>query len=673
MKDRIAPTKFAALSAFLLTLCLLVVSPAVAWGQAGGLDSGGSTGGELDSDEGAGSDTDSDTGIGSGAAGGSGVASSIPAARRAENLAIIKIDTSTAAIANVTFGDTMIDAVTAKSVERRIRQAEEQGADAIVFEINTPGGEVGAVTEITKAIKASPLYTIAWVNTQAISGGAIIALACDEIVVSPSAEFGDAGIVQIGGQTLAPTERAKVMSPLLAELTDSAIRNGYDEVLLQGIVSLDIETWQVVHVPSGRAYFVTKGEYNQLFGEDPPEDLPSYVAGGNFDTQETGALFADSAETTGTAPAPERGDFVPANPDFTEGMRNDVLRGLDARATPVSKRPNFAEENSADYRFVRYATNGKAFLTLQSNQMIELQLAQATISTQAEIEQYVGAKNVAVLDRTWSETLVKYMTQGTTGMVISGLLIVVFLLGLFIEMVTPGTGVAGVIALMALAGLVVPPLLIGAAGWWVIVAIVLGVLLLGVEVFVTPGLGVPGVLGFISLFTGLVGSFASAGELFPGQGGTDSATRLASSAAIVVLAMFVAAVGMYIFTRYTKHVPLMNRIVLQSEGMKSASEVGTDAKKESLLGAMAAAPPAADPEANPHARVGAIGVAKTRLAPAGSADFDGHLVDVVSERGFVDQGTAVRVLSATRYRVAVTPVDDADSEGDGSPDQESTE
>lgn len=644
MTHRIARPTAVSITALIVTTLLLIFAPTKSFAQLGPEDASGSS-------------TAPDSSVS-----GSTTQASIPSARKAENLAIIRIDTSTKAVANVTFGDTMIDAVTAKSVERRILKAEEQGADAIVFEINTPGGEVGAVTEITKAIKASPLYTIAWINTQAISGGAIIALACDEIVVAPSAEFGDAGIVQLGGRTLAPTERAKVMSPLLAELTDSAIRNGYDEVLLQGIVSLDIETWQVEHIPSGKMYFVTEGEYRQLFGEEPPMGLPSYVAGGNFDTSETGSLFADSAETTGTAGAPERSDFVPANPDFTEGMRNDVLRGLDARATPASSRPNFAEETRDDYKFVRYATNGKAFLTLQSNQMIELQLSQATIATQAELEQYVGAQNVAVLDRTWSETLVKYMTQGTTGMVISGLLIVVFLLGLFIEMVTPGTGVPGLIALLALAGLVVPPLLIGAAGWWVIVAIVLGVMLLGIEIFITPGLGVPGVLGFVCLFTGLVGSFASAGELFPGQGGSDTATRLASSAAIVVLAMFMAGVGSYIFSRYTKHVPLMNKLMLQNEGLKPASAAGVEVQTESMIGAMGVAAPATDPEADPHAKVGSIGVAKTRLAPAGSAEFDGHLIDVVSERGFVEQGTPVQVLTATRYRVAVAPVDDIDQD-----------
>jgi len=338
-------------------------------------------------------------------------------------------------------------------------------------------------------------------------------------------------------------------------------------------------------------------------------------------------------------------------------MADAVRRSLDARATPPSARPNFANESADDYRFVRYATNGKAFLTIQSNQMIELQLAQTVIANQAELEQYVGAKNVAILDRTWSETLVKYMTQGTTGMVISGILIVVFLLGLFIEMVTPGTGVAGIIALTALAGLVVPPLLIGAAGWWVIVAIFMGVALLGVEIFVTPGLGIPGVLGFICLFTGLVGSFAGAGELFPGQGGSDAGTRLASSAAIVVLAMFIAGVGMYIFTRYTKHVPLMNKLMLSSEGLKPASAVGSDVARDPLIAAMAATAAKVDPEANPHAPVGAVGRAKTRLAPAGSGEFEGHLVDVVSERGFVDAGTPIRVVSATRYRVAVEPIE----------------
>jgi membrane-bound serine protease (ClpP class) len=95
----------------------------------------------------------------------------VPAERQADKVVAITIEGP-------------IDATTALSVRRRIALAEKGGANAIVIEINSPGGELGAVLEITNAIKASAISnTVAWVNPDAYSGGAIVALACREIVL----------------------------------------------------------------------------------------------------------------------------------------------------------------------------------------------------------------------------------------------------------------------------------------------------------------------------------------------------------------------------------------------------------------------------------------------------------------------------------------------------------
>ncbi|HEX8876663.1 MAG TPA: hypothetical protein VF777_07950, partial [Phycisphaerales bacterium] len=90
-----------------------------------------------------------------------------------------------------------IDAITARSVKRRVDDAVAAGADALIIELDTPGGELGAVLEISSLLKNSPIRnTIAWINPQAYSGGAIIALACREIVVAGSIGFGDAKVIR---------------------------------------------------------------------------------------------------------------------------------------------------------------------------------------------------------------------------------------------------------------------------------------------------------------------------------------------------------------------------------------------------------------------------------------------------------------------------------------------
>lgn len=159
---------------------------------------------------------------------------------------------------------------------------------------------------------------------------------------------------------------------------------------------------------------------------------------------------------------------------------------------------------------------------------------------------------------------------------------------------------------------------------------------------------VSGLVGLICVLGGLIGTFAGAGELFPGQN-TGSGANLAWAASIVLLSVFGAGVGMYLFSRYTKYVPLVNLLVLKDPPRAS----------ESMLSAMGEK---VDPDA--PVKVGEEGVTTTRLMPSGQAEIAGKLVDVVAERGALDLGQRVRVVSATRYRIAVEAIDQPNESSD---------
>ncbi len=579
-----------------------------------------------------------------------------PAVRQADNLAIITISGG-------------INAVTSKSVERRIKQAEAQGADAIVIELDTPGGELGAVYEITSALRSTSLYTIAWVHDEAYSGGSIIAVACNEIVTSPAAKFGDSGIIKIGMMGvsgLEPTERAKFLSPLIAELVESARANGYDEVLIQSLAALNVETWQVRDTRTGKDFFLTRGEYKALFGEEPAEGGQAKVgspalkplpdAAPFYEDESSPPLDGDTGNIertpivpTGT-PSQREGEsgFVPGAPDFTPDMKRSIAISVQTR----SSRPDFTQEEAANYTLIGPATDGTAFLTLQGASIADFGFSRATIANDEELKQYTGAQQVARLNQSWSEHVVVFMTQGTSSFIVRAVLIVVFLLGLFIELSMPGLGVAGFIALIAFGGLVVPPMLINAAAWWTMVAILVGVLLILTEVFIVPGFGIPGVSGLVLLVLGLIGTFAPAGQLFPGQGGSDSS--LAWAASIVVLSIFTAGAGAYLVSRYTQHLPIANKLILTT-AQKSHATAPT------MLGAMSANASAS----SGAAPIGATGVTLTRLMPSGTAEFDSEVVDVVSEIGFIEAGESIRVVSSTTYRVAVERIDNDAEAPDG--------
>lgn len=588
---------------------------------------------------------------------GGGVPVAVPASRQMTNAAIVTIS-----------GE--INAVTASSFERRVNAAINGGADGIIVELDTPGGAVGAVLEITKFIKGLSVPVIAWVHSEAISGGAIIAIACNSIVTSRNGVMGDAApidpIRMMMGEGLDPSERAKILSPLLSEVIDSARRNGHDEMLVQSFVMLGVQTWMVEDVQTGQRYFLTRAEYEALFDEEPAAVSPLMPGiGGN---QGAGALTVteprdipsedesvDGGEEPAGAPRPAGGPLKNEADPFSPAtdLPSDLVESVSIALVVDSTRPDFTRADPARYRLVRYATDGTALLTLGAQDLQETRLVDPTvfINDREEMKRYVGATNVRVLDQTWSERIVSFMTQGFSGIIIRAVLIVTFLLGLFIELAMPGIGVAGVIALIALLGLVVPPLLINAAMWWTIAAILIGIALLLMEIFVLPGFGIPGISGVLLVLTGIVGTFAGTGELFPGAGtGTDSS--LAGSLAVVLLSLFAAGVGMYLFTRYTKIVPFVNLLVLSDTGR------APDTNAPSVLEAMGSAGAA-------HAtlRIAQVGVATTPLRPSGTAEFDETLHDVIASYGMIDTGTAVRIVSINGNRVVVEPADAGASPG----------
>ncbi|WP_420812912.1 NfeD family protein [Peribacillus acanthi] len=109
-------------------------------------------------------------------------------------------------------------------LERAIETAQENGADAVILEVNTPGGAVDAAAKIGKLLSDSPIKTVAWVNNQALSAGAFISLNADEIYMVPGSTMGSAAIIDSEGNTA----DKKAQSYWLAAMKTAAEQHGRD-------------------------------------------------------------------------------------------------------------------------------------------------------------------------------------------------------------------------------------------------------------------------------------------------------------------------------------------------------------------------------------------------------------------------------------------------------------
>jgi membrane-bound ClpP family serine protease len=581
----------------------------------------------------------------------------VPAGRQAKNVAIITIHEQ-------------IDANTAVSVRRRLEEAVRAKADAIVIDLDTPGGEIGAVLEICTAIKRSPVGNIvAWVNPQAYSGGAIIAVACREIVVADAATMGDAAPIAVAMgmflNTLPETERAKLLAPLLQEVVDSARERGYDEKVVQGFVSLGVELWMIESVERpGEVLFIDRAEYRTLFGgdpaaatpvlvgpsavpdgvkkADPPKDLAQEMAQGlkNATRRPGGSRRKAPTGEQGTPPplpaaGPGETTFVPGSEGMSPALARDVNSGLD---TP-SKRPVLTEADRGKWTLVTYVSDGRTLYTMKERDLFTFRLASraqtasGTVNNDEELRAFLGATYLARMDRTPLEATAAFLSN----FLIKGLLIAVFLIGVFIEMVHPGLIVPGSVAAVALLLLLAPAIILGMGAWWQVAAIVVGIALLAVEVFIMPGFGVFGVLGLVGLFGGLVGTFSGSAALFPDSPGQGDALY----GVVTVLVAMVTAMGItYGVTRHLGRLPVLSRLVLHTRHDDDAGS--------GLLDALG---PAAGVLVSP----GDVGETLTPLRPSGRARFDGAMVDVVTQSGYVSAGQTVRVIEADAFRVVVEP------------------
>ena len=579
---------------------------------------------------------------------------SIPASRQADRIAVITVKGA-------------IDQVTALSVKRRIEAAEKAGMEAMVFEINSPGGELGAVLEISNAIKSSSIdNTVAWVRPDAYSGGAIIALACDEIVTSDPASFGDSFVITFGPgglRGLSPGERTKLLPPLMSDVMDSARRSGFDEYLTQAIVVDGIELWLVEDVETGERIAINEEEYRLVFEGDVVRGKPmlAEVTGGvktyrekKENIQPTSSTDADAGddaqEVIADVVKDEGGDdteddpnaYRPASPTLNDIAREFENEEEGYALEAESNRVFFTAADRGKYRLVGYITDGSSAIVMRDDQMQYFGFSSGIVQDDEELMAFFGADEMVRVRISVTEKVVRFLLNP----VVRGALIVVLLMAVFVEMMMAGTGIAGAVAIGALVLLFGPGALIGLSGWWELIAIVLGVIFLAIEAFVVPGFGVFGVIGFVALFGGLIASFVGAG----GSMSDPSVQKdLMTGTVTVFLAFITAGIGWWLLVKNAQSLPLFDKFVLSG-----ASGVGGMPQKTMLHAIV--------PD-DGSVKVGDEGVTTTPLFPIGQADIEGEIVDVYSAFGFIESGVRVRVVSATKMRIEVEAVDD-DSDAD---------
>ncbi len=125
-------------------------------------------------------------------------------------------------------------------MKRTLNLCNSQGAEAVIFELDTPGGLAwDTISLMMKDLQNLKTRSYAFVNTRAISAGAMIAMATDTIYMAPASAIGASTPVSGDGTPLAAAERAKNNSAFMGMARTVVREKGHDVRIIEGMIDMD--------------------------------------------------------------------------------------------------------------------------------------------------------------------------------------------------------------------------------------------------------------------------------------------------------------------------------------------------------------------------------------------------------------------------------------------------
>ncbi|MBS3977355.1 MAG: nodulation protein NfeD [Syntrophomonadaceae bacterium] len=342
----------------------------------------------------------------------------------------------------------------------------------------------------------------------------------------------------------------------------------------------------------------------------------AFVTGGAISA---GTLIALTAEKLVMMPGTTMGA---AEPQLMGMQRADEktlsywVGQLQAAASANGRDPKIAAAMAdTDIEIPGLIAAGK-LLTLTDTKALEHKMIDEVLSTRQEVLKFLGLEGarVVVLKPSPAETLARWIT----GPYVGPILLTLGFAGLIMELYSPGLGFPGIIGLISFAVYFAGHIAAGLAGWESLVLFLLGILLLAVEIFVTPGLGFAGVLGLGALLTSVF----------------ITAPTTHQAIVSIVIALISTIVLLAFSIKYLPTRRVWSRLILS---LRQENQAGYIAPESNLVG-----------------YVGRKGIAVTPLRPAGTMELEsGERLDVVAEGSFIPADTKVQVDKVEGIRIIV--------------------
>jgi len=430
--------------------------------------------------------------------------------------------------------------------------------DAVIFELNTPGGRLDIMSQMSRdMIAVAPTRTIAFVSPWAISAGAGIAMSTDIIYMEPGSAIGAARVYLMGPNGPIALPKAideKYKSATRAMFESIAETKKYPTAIAIGMAD---ETYEVKKVTyEGKVQYLDGNEIKAIEADPLKKEKLKIIK----TVSEKDKLI--------TLTAQKAAEF-----DIARGGVADNLKDV------------LAKEGLAGFEIVRKG-------------------------------------------QTWGDRAIAFLTIPQLVMV----LILIGFGGIWLEMKIPGFGFPGTIAVVAFLLVFASQFLVGNANALEIMLFIVGLALLAIELFVTPGFGFIGGGGIACVFISLL--LAMQSFTVPNQ--PWHFELLTSNLLAVMGGVGGSLVLLLILAWVIPSTPLFRRLALRSQ---LTTEGGFSAGIE-----------------EGDALVGQVGTVTTQLRPAGKMEIGDSSYSVVSDGEIVESGARVRVIRVDGPRIVVEPL-----------------
>jgi membrane-bound serine protease (ClpP class) len=295
--------------------------------------------------------------------------------------------------------------------------------------------------------------------------------------------------------------------------------------------------------------------------------------------------------------------------------------------------PRIAEAMVDPSVFIEGIIDTGKVLTFTPAEAIENGYCEGIAENIPEVLKKVGIDEYKIVEYepTWIERIIGFLVLP----LVSGILIMAIIGGIYFEMQSPGIGFPLGVAVLAAIMYFAPLYLEGLAAHWEILLFIVGVILVIVEIFVIPGFGVAGISGISLIFIGLVLSLIN-NVNFDFEGVEIATVGVAVTT--VVLGVF----GGFILSLY-----LGNKLFASKSGMfRNMSLKSVQNVNDGFVCI----------ETGMFALKGKTGVSKSVLRPAGKVLIEGEVFDAVANSGFIDKDVNIIVTKVEATQLYVDKI-----------------